>query len=88
MKKISILFATVIMLMLFAVSASAETHYVEGDYAYKVENGEATITDVDESISGDVTIPSKLGGYPVITIGDEAFADCASLTSVKIPYGV
>ena len=55
MKKIGVLFATVIMMMLFAVSASAET---EGYYTYEVENGEATITDVDTSISGDVVIPS------------------------------
>lgn len=85
MKKLGLLFATVIMLMLFAVSASAAT---EGHYTYEVYNGEATITDVDESISGDVTIPSKLGGYPVTTIGDYAFYRCVSLTSVTIPDSI
>ena len=42
----------------FSLKASAAT---EGYYEYWVENGEATITDVDESISGDVTIPNTLG---------------------------
>ena len=85
MKKLGILFVTVIMLMLFAVSASAAT---EGYYTYEVYNDEAEITDVDTSISGDVTIPSTLGGCPVTTIGDGAFYDCEKLTSVIIPDSV
>ena len=80
-KKISLLFAVVLMIALFAVSASAVT---EGYYTYEVENGEATITEVDDSISGDVIIPSELGGYPVTEIGDWAFSPCENLTSVTI----
>ena len=55
-----------------------------GYYTYSVSNGEATITDCSTSISGDITIPSTLGGYPVTTIGDYVFAYCTSLTSVEI----
>ena len=66
-------------------SASAED---EGYYTYTVENGEATITDCDESISGEVVIPDTLGGYPVKSIGIYAFEDCTGLTSITIPYGV
>ena len=66
-------------------SAIAEN---EGYYTYTVENGEATITDCDESISGDVVIPDTLGGYPVTSIGDGAFGDCINLTSVEIPNSV
>ena len=43
MKKTGLLFATVLMIMLFAFSASAAT---EGYYTYEIKNGEATITDV------------------------------------------
>ena len=82
MKKISILFATIVMMMLFAVSVSAET---EGYYTYKIENGEATITSVDTAISGDIVIPSTLGGCPVTAIGDCAFSGCKNLTSISIP---
>ena len=81
MKKIFILFATVILMIMFAVSASAET---EGYYTYMIKNGEAIITDVDTSISGDVTIPSTLGGSVVTTIGNSAFKDCIKLTSITI----
>lgn len=85
MKKLDLLFVTIIMMMLFAVSANAAT---EGYYTYEIENGEAIITSVDDSISGDITIPTTLGGYSVKTIGDCAFSWCESLTSITIPEGV
>ena len=60
----------VLMTVLFCFGASAEK---EGYYTYSVSDGEATITDVDTSISGNVTIPSTLGGYTVARVGSEAF---------------
>ena len=67
-----------------APKAEAAT-YTEGYYTYIVSIGKAIITDVDSSISGNITIPSTLGGYPVIHIRSEAFYNCDSLTSVTIP---
>ncbi len=55
---------------------------------YTVSNNEATITGVSPSISGDIFVPSTLGGYPVTGIGEGAFDFCTSLTSVIIPDGV
>ena len=78
----AMLFAVVPM---SALTASAETYEY---YTYKVSDGKATIKDVDTSISGDITLPSTLGGYPVISIGDWAFEDCSGLKSVTIPNSV
>ncbi len=72
-------------LNLFSTKAEAAS---DGYYTYSVSNDEATITDVDTSISGDIIIPSTLGGYPVTTIGDLAFYNCTSLESVTIPDSV
>ena len=76
---------TVVPLSLFNITADAAT---SGYYTYSVSDGEATITDVGTFNSGSVTIPSTLGGYTVTTIGDWAFFNCQSLTSVTIPNSV
>jgi hypothetical protein len=59
----------------------------DGDYTYTVSNGEATITDYT-CAGGAITIPSTLGGYPTVAIGDNAFYPCTFLTSVTIPNSV
>ncbi|MGN0443255.1 MAG: leucine-rich repeat domain-containing protein, partial [Acutalibacteraceae bacterium] len=69
--------------------ASATGEITQGDFTYEVnDDGTATITDVDEDISGDILIPSTLGGYTVTVIGDDAFKDCDELTSVTIPNSI
>ena len=45
---------TVVPLSLFNITADAAT---SGYYTYSVSNNKATITDVDTSLSGSVTIP-------------------------------
>ena len=73
---------------MFVTKASATDEYTEGYLKYSVEDGEATITDCDESIKGEFVIPGTLGGYPVTEIRYSAFYDCSSFTSITIPYGV
>ncbi len=80
-----VLMVLVALIALGTVAASAAT---EGYYTYAVTNGEATITEVDTAIAGDITIPSTLGGYPVTSIGDYAFDCCTGLTSITIPDSV
>ena len=82
----AMIFAVVPMSALTA-SAASDDYYSNG-YYYRVSSGKATITDVDGYIGGNITIPSKLDGYPVISIGYEAFYYCDSLISVTIPNSV
>ena len=57
-------------------------------YTYVVNDGKATIFAADESIGGDIVIPSSIGGYPVVSIGYGAFFKCNDLTSITIPDSV
>lgn len=86
-KKIFSLILAVSMILTLAITANAE-NFTEGYYTYSVSNNEATITDVDTDISGDIVIPDTLGGYPVTEIGVYAFEFCRGLTSVIIPDSV
>ena len=64
-------------------------------YTYSVLNGQAEIgtsnaltTAVSPKPTGHVTVPSSLGGFPVVGIGTYAFRDCDGLVDVTIPNGV
>ena len=93
MKKIGLLFVTVIMLMLFAVSASAERYWygiyplTEDNFAYEIINEEAIIRGYAGSDS-KVIIPAEIKGYPVTTIGAGAFQNRTGIVEVSIPNSV
>lgn len=70
---------------LFSIAAKAET---SGEYTYSIFRDKVTIKSVSSKISGDVTIPSTFGGYPVTYIGERAFEYCQKITSVVIPNTV
>ena len=57
------------------------------EWKYTVEDGKATIVETMQK-SGSVTIPSEIDGYPVTSIGENAFAYCLYLNSVTMPEGV
>ncbi len=59
----------------------------EGDYSYTVKDGNATITGYIGA-GGAVIIPSTLGGFTTVAIGDGAFFHDSSLTSLTIPDNV
>ena len=87
-----ILSALLALLMLFGalpatVFAAEKTNPL--DYlTYRIADGEVTITDCDTSISGELTIPETIEGYPVTDICEWAFEKCTDLTNVKIPDSV
>ena len=92
-------FATLLLLLDVALFVPmrllAATQVVNGiEWTYRVSGGKATIYKgynqpaIPNSTSGGVTIPSKLGGYSVSSIGDYAFYGCSGMTSITIPNTV
>lgn len=55
---------------------------------YGSSNMVVTITGYTPNLSGDVVIPRTIDGYLVKTIGDTAFRNCKSITSVTFPSGL
>lgn len=55
-------------------------------FRYRVENGNAVITGY-EGNAALLTIPDKLDGYPVVSIGERAFEN-ANVTAVVLPDGL
>ena len=78
-----------------AFGAWAETEKVGGyTWTYRINGDTAEIyrgsssAAISPSPTGAVTIPSKLGGKPVTSIGEYAFYSCSELTSVTIGNSV
>lgn len=49
---------------------------------------EARIVKGGDLYSGDLVVPTSLGGYPVTWIGSSAFEGCSGLTSIILPEGL
>lgn len=77
----------IVSLFSIPVLASSESEYTEGCYTYRIRNGKAYITKT-QGISGNVIVPSFLGGYPVYELGMSAFKDNLTITDITVPDGV
>src|ERR1035437_2561630 len=90
-KVLSVFIAACLVLSLFTgifVSMpSARADITEGDYTYTVAGSNATITGY-AGLGGAIVIPATLGGYPVTSIGNDAYQGWTGLTSVIIPNSV
>ena len=87
-KLLSVLLAVMLLLTVFTVlplSASALTY---GDFTYEVVgNGAVAITEYTGSAT-EVNIPTKIGDYWVVRIGDNAFEGNTRLERVTIQEGM
>ena len=90
MKKqvLSIILAVAMMFSLAAVTSITASAQEYGDFEYELlDDGTVEITGYTGSTE-TLEIPSEIDGKSVTTIGDYAFWDCDSLTSVTIPDSV
>ena len=76
-------FPIILLLALSPLVATAQFSYVNyavsGDTAYVASSPDA---------AGNIAIASSYDGYPVTSIGDDAFVGCSKLTGVTIPDSV
>ena len=87
-KWLSLFLSLLLTVTVLPLSVSAAETVEENGFTFSVENGAATVT-YYSGTEASVTIPYELSdGTPVTAIGDEAFYECTSLTSVTIPGSV
>ncbi|MBR3621150.1 MAG: leucine-rich repeat domain-containing protein [Clostridia bacterium] len=68
---------------------AADDAFTSGSFTYTVdENGNATITKLDSGVTGSIIIPQRIGGYPVVAIGESSFKNCILVTQITIPASV
>ncbi|MBR6547947.1 MAG: leucine-rich repeat protein [Clostridia bacterium] len=83
-KSICILLAFVLVVSIFPIVCGQETDLQDGGFKYQIVNGGAVVTWVATS-DDNVIVPSALGGYPVVAIGEEAIRDHDRLTTITLP---
>ena len=84
---------TLILSVFFSISASAYDVEVNGIYYNLIPKGNiAEVTKGDKNSLGVITIPSSIKvndtEYSVTSVGNSAFENCISLTSIAIPNSV
>ncbi len=84
--KCGLLVLMTLAFMVFGVQAviAAQTGTLKNGLKWKYEDGKMAITSCPYEVT-KITIPASIKGIPVTMIGDSAFAECLSLTSVTIP---
>lgn len=71
----------------YAADISNQETYYDECYHYTLENDEATIIWI-ERYSENITIPSEVGGYPVVSIAENAYDDIYLYGDIVIPESI
>ena len=84
---------TLILSVFFSIDASAYDVKVDGIYYNLIPKVNiAEVTNGGNEYKGDITIPSSIKvndtEYSVTSVGNSAFENCISLTSIAIPNSV
>lgn len=88
MKRLAVCLLT-LCLFLSLVSLTASAEQVDGIYRYELmPDGTALLVGTTQKLSGQVHLPSTVGGHNVTAIGEDAFYGSENLISVTIPNGV
>ena len=70
------------------VSVSAySTYFTEDGFEYTIKNSEAIVVGYSGTDTS-LNIPNEINGYSVTEVEDNAFAECTTLTEVKLPYSI
>ena len=54
---------------------------------YRITDNKVEITSLIDKSLTEIEIPNEIEGYPVTSIGDDAFEECYRLTSIITPAG-
>ena len=87
-KLTSVILAVVMMLGILTIAPLTVSAATYGDFEYTLEDDyTCTITKYNGS-AANVTIPSEIDGYKVLSIGSYAFYNCTSMESVTISNSI
>jgi len=96
-KALSLMLALALTFGIFAVMPLIESRFDIVANAASVEDLTFTlnsdgvsysVSDCNEGVTGDLTVPAEYQGLPVTMVGEKAFYNCAGLVCVTLPDGI
>ena len=70
------------------IAYMSENSSIVDDLAWKVNDGEAIITQCNADVEGNIVIPAILDGCLVTEIGTGAFKGCSGITGITLSSGI